>query len=219
MQFNKMEQYWDHYWKSKNIVSRIVDFMRTHYFSKIPIYRIGNLKNKVILEAGCGSSETLVKMAGKAKKVVGIDISPNSIRMSKKNFEMHKTPKNKYSLVLGDITKMKFKDNTFDVVFNAGVIEHFDDDKINNKPVEEMIRVTKKGGKVVILVPSVYSLFYVYYLISRIPGLNKMFPGEVSHRFYSFKIMKGQLDELNVKYNVRLCFRTMFIYLVAEITR
>ena len=52
---------------------------------------------------------------------------------------------------------MKFNNNTFDVTFNTGVIEHFDDDKINNKPVEEMIRVTKKKGKIIILVPSAYS--------------------------------------------------------------
>jgi ubiquinone/menaquinone biosynthesis C-methylase UbiE len=214
-----MTEYWDAYWKSKNIISRIVDFMRAHYFADIPLYYLGDFKGKTVLEAGCGSSETLVRIAKKAKKIVGIDISKNSISVSKAKFETSKTPKNKYSLVLGDITKMKFKDNTFDVVFNAGVIEHFDEDKINNKPVEEMVRVTKKNGKVVILVPSIYSIYYIYYLISRIPGLRKMFPGEKSHRFYSISMMKRQLDELNLKYKIKLCYRTMFLYLVAEITK
>lgn len=210
---------WEGYWKSRTILSRIVDFMRTHYFVDIPIHHLGNIKGKNILEAGCGTSESLVKIAKQAGKVVGLDFSNKSISLSKVNFEKHKIPKEKYSLVLGDIQKMKFKDNSFDITFNAGVIEHFDDDKINNKPVKEMIRVTKKGGRVVILVPCVYSLFYIYYLASRIPGLNKIYPGEESHRFYTFKMLKKQLDELNAKYKIRLCFRSLFVYLVAEITK
>lgn len=214
-----MAEYWDGYWESKNIISKIVDFMRVHYFADIPMYYIGNVKDKILLEAGCGSCETLVRIAKKAKKVVGLDISKKSILVSKIKFGMNKIPKDKYSFVLGDIQKMTFKDNTFDITFNAGVIEHFDDDKINNKPVREMVRVTKNGGKIIILVPSVYSIFYLYYLVSRIPGLNKIFPGEASHRFYSFKLMRNQLDELKVKYKIRLCFRTLFLYLVAEITK
>ncbi|MDP3765321.1 MAG: class I SAM-dependent methyltransferase [Nanoarchaeota archaeon] len=210
---------WEEYWKSRTIISRIVDFMRTHYFADIPIYYLGDIKGKNILEAGCGTSESLVRIAKKAKKVTGLDLSNKSISLSKANFRMHNIPKEKYSLVLGDIHKMKLEDGRFDITFNAGVIEHFDDDRINNKPVKEMIRVTKKGGKIVILVPCVYSLFYVYYLVSRIPGLNKIYPGEESHRFYTFEMLKNQLDELNVKYKIRLCFRSLFVYLVAEITK
>lgn len=210
---------WEEYWKSRNIVSKTMDFMRTHYFADIPLYHLGNIKGKNILEAGCGTSESLVRIAKKAKKVTGLDLSKKSVSLSKANFKRHNIPKEGYSLVLGDIQKMKFNDNSFDITFNAGVIEHFDGDKINNKPVEEMIRVTKKGGKIVILVPCVYSLFYIYYLISRIHGLNRIYPGEESHRFYTFKMLKSQLDELNVKYKIRLCFRSLFVYLVAEITK
>ncbi len=214
-----MREDWEKYWKSSTIVSRIVDFMRTHYFADIPIYYLDNIKGKNILEAGCGTSESLVRIARKAKKVTGLDLSNESISLSKANFEMHNIPKEKYSLVLGDIQDMKFKSNSFDITFNAGVIEHFDGDKINNRPVKEMIRVTKKNGKVIILVPSKYSLFYLYYLASRVPGLNKIYPGEESHRFYTFKMLKNQLDELNVRYKITLCFRSLFVYLVAKITK
>ena len=100
-----------------------------------------------------------------------------------------------------------------------GVMEHFDEDKINIEPLKEKLRVTKKNGKVVIFVPSKYSPFYLYYLISRIPGLNKIFPGEQKNSFYTFKMLRNQLDELNVKYKIRLCHRTLFLYLVAEIKK
>ena len=220
-----MKGYWDGYWKSKSIVSRIVDFMREHYFCKIPIYHMGNIKNKLILEPGCGTSETLVRIARQSKKVVGFDISKESLEVSRLNFKKHKVPKNKYELVLGDMHKMKFKDNSFDIVFNAGVMEHFDDDKINNVPLKEMVRVTKKGGQVVFLVPCVYSPYYLWYLVSRIPGLHRIFPGEENHRFYTFKIMKEQFEglkqeyNLNVKCKMRLCWRTMFLYMVGIIEK
>lgn len=214
-----MPEDWEKYWKKRTLMTRIVDFMRVHYFAYIPISYLGNIEGKNILEAGCGTSESLAKIAKKAKKVTGIDIAKQSLLRSKANFEKNKIPKEKFSLVLGNIQNMRFNDNTFDITFNTGVIEHFDDDKINNKPVEEMIRVTKKSGKVIILVPSVYSLLYIYYLISRIHGLNKLYPWEEEHRFYTFKMLKNQLDELNLKYKIKLCFRSLFVYLVAEIIK
>ena len=214
-----MAHYWEEYWGNKSIVSKIVDFMRVHYFANIPILYLGDIKGKSILEAGCGTSTTLVRLAKTTKRVTGIDISKKAVSLSKANFEMNRIPKEKYSLVVEDIQKMKFKSNTFDISFNTGVIEHFDKDRINNKPLEEMLRVTKKNGKIVILVPSKYSLFYLYYLLSRIHGLNKIFPGEESHRFYTFKMLKNQLDELNVEYKIKLCYRSLFLYLVAEITK
>ena len=192
--------------------------MRINYFADIPPSYLGDVRGKEILEAGCGTCESLVRVAKKAKKVTGMDISKKALERSKLNFEKNKVPKEKYSLVLGDIEKMKFKDNTFDITFNTGVVEHFDDGRINNGPVEEMVRVTKHGGKIVILVPSVYSPYYIYYLISRIPGLNGMFPWE-AHRFYTYKMLKNQLKVFNLKFKIRLNFKSLFLYIVAIIRK
>ncbi|MBI2208878.1 class I SAM-dependent methyltransferase [Candidatus Woesearchaeota archaeon] len=213
-----MPEDWEKYWKSKNILNRIVDFMRINYFADIPPSYLGNMEGKTILEAGCGTSESLVRIAKKAKKVTGIDISEKALERSRINFIRSKVQKKKYSLVLGDIQKMKFKDNTFDITFNTGVVEHFDDDKINSKPIEEMVRVTKKGGKIVILVPSIYSPYYIYYLFTRIPGLNGLFPWE-AHRFYTYKMLKNQLKALNLNFKIRLNFKSLFLYIVAIIRK
>ena len=55
---------------------------------------------------------------------------------------------------------MKFRDGTFDIVFNT-VIEHFDDDRINSI-LCRVIRVTKRR-KIVVLVPS--SILHTTYTI------------------------------------------------------
>ena len=211
-----MPEDWEKYWKKKTLLTRAVDFMREHYFLNIPIIYLGNYEGKTILEAGCGTSESLVRIAKKAKHVTAFDISPKALQLSKQNFEKHRIQKSKYSLALGNIQKMKFKDNTFDIVFNTGVVEHFDDDKINNKPVEEMVRVAKKGGKVVILVPMIYTPYYIYYLISRIPGLHGIFPWE-PHRFYTLRMMRKQLKPMGLKFKIKLDL--LSIYLVAEIRK
>ncbi|MBI1854238.1 MAG: glycosyltransferase [Planctomycetes bacterium] len=52
--------------------------------------------------------------------------------------------------VLADLFKMPFADATFDVVWNDGVIEHFDDP---SACVREMARVTRPAGRVALLVP------------------------------------------------------------------
>lgn len=218
-----MGEDWDKFWGSGVVFTSIINFGRKYYFSYIPIHHLGDIEDKLVLEAGCGTSETLCKIAKKAKKVVGVDISRHAVNISKKNFALNKIPKEKYRLMQGDIQKMPyFKDNTFDITFNTGVVEHFDDDRINNKPVEEMIRVTKKHGSIVFLVPCTYSPYYIYYLFSRIPGLNKIYPWE-DHRFYTLDMLEKQLKAMNrkqkIKYKIKLCWTSVLTYLVAEMEK
>mgnify|MGYP000165046597 CR=1 FL=1 len=80
-----MPENWEGYWKSKTILNKIVDFMRVNYFADIPVSYLGKLKGKNVLEAGCGTSESLVKVAKRAGEVTGIDISEKSISVAKSN--------------------------------------------------------------------------------------------------------------------------------------
>jgi SAM-dependent methyltransferase len=54
---------------------------------------------------------------------------------------------------------MPFKDNTFDLVYNSGVIEHFQEPD-NVEAIREMGRVTKANGKVIVIVPNSLCLWY-----------------------------------------------------------
>src|SRR5690606_25242155 len=49
-----------------------------------------------------------------------------------------------------DITNIKYKDNSFDIIMCNHVLEHVDDD---SKAVREMYRVLKPGGWAIFLVP------------------------------------------------------------------
>ena len=58
--------------------------------------------------------------------------------------------------VEGDIFSMPFKSETFDFVWNIGVIEHYSDKYIISL-LGEMLRVCRDGGAIAVGVPNFYS--------------------------------------------------------------
>lgn len=101
----------------------------------------GAFKNKKYLEIGSGTFFVGQRLAKEGAIVVGIDFSLSALRLAK--FYLDEEKLENYLLVCGDITKMPFKDNVFDVLYGGGVIEHFKD---TGGVVKENHRVLKKGG-------------------------------------------------------------------------
>ena len=98
-------------------------------------------KNKKYLEIGCGPFFIGQEIATKGAFVVGIDYSMNALKLAK--FYLDEEGMDNYLLVCGDIAKMPFKGDTFDLLYGGGVIEHFKD---TVGVVKENYRVLKKGG-------------------------------------------------------------------------
>lgn len=184
---------WNNFWKSNrsNFSKKILDFGRKYYFAEMTLKQLGEYREKLVLEPGSGSCESLVYIAKKAKKVVALDNAPEAIMLGECNFKAAKINKEKYDLVLGDIFDIPFSDNSFDLVFNAGVIEHFS----ALKPLQEMIRVTKKDGQTIILVPAKYSLYTLFFKILSL-GLKGIWE---EHKFYTKKMMRKELLQAGAK--------------------
>lgn len=190
---NKEKSEWDSYWETgnSNISKKIFNFGRKYYFAKKIANQLKDYKNKLVLEPGSGSCESLVHIAKKAKKVVGLDNSEKAMRLAHNNFKQAEIDKEKYWLCLGDLFEMPFPDNSFDIVFNAGVIEHFD----SIKPIKEMIRVAKRGGRIIIFVPAKNSLYsFIFWLLSM--GLKGIWH---KHEFYTKRMMKKELFQAGAK--------------------
>lgn len=93
-------------------------------------------KNKVCLDAGCGSGryvQAIIDLG--AKEVIGIDLNPV---IAKKNVT---NPKAK--ILEGDIRKIPFKDEYFDFVCCNGVLHHTENPK---EIIKELSRVLKPEG-------------------------------------------------------------------------
>ncbi len=98
--------------------------------------------NQKLLDAGCGGGFFL-KEAEKFLDCTGIDFSSQAISQAKKNCSS--------KLVLGTVSKLPFKSNSFNFVACLGSLEHFIEIK---KALSEMKRVLKKNGKINIFVPN-----------------------------------------------------------------
>jgi len=106
-------------------------------------------KTDKILELGCGRGGYLRNVSSilNARIAVGVDFSKATLPSSEGLSPLI------YDIEEGDLP---FKDETFDVVLLLDVIEHlFDPDNI----LQEMFRVLKKGGYVIITTPNLASWF------------------------------------------------------------
>lgn len=107
-----------------------------------------NFKNKVYLEIGCGPFFMGQKLAKLGAFVIGIDFSLAALKLAQ--FFLKEEKIKNYLLICGDITKMPLRDNTCDLLWGGGVIEHFQDTQV---VVSEIYRVLKKGGVALNTVP------------------------------------------------------------------
>ncbi|MDB9380723.1 class I SAM-dependent methyltransferase [Nodularia spumigena CS-584] len=106
----------------------------------------GNLKGSKILDVGCGDGVLTNMLARQGCQTSGIDYSLEAIRYAQLNSD----PCLKIDFRQGSVYALPWTDQTFDIVVSSDVIEHLTD---VNKFLEELVRVTRKGGLVVISTP------------------------------------------------------------------
>ena len=141
------KQIWDNAYKKKANKEEKKVWNRLNYllFKELPKVE----KSAFILEAGCGMSVLMNNLALGEHNVIGLDISSIALRNARKKCK-------KPILVLGDINYLPFKECSFDLVYNVGVIEHF----INpHNPLKEFARILKPHGTVLVVVPNRLNLW------------------------------------------------------------
>jgi glycosyltransferase involved in cell wall biosynthesis/precorrin-6B methylase 2 len=100
------------------------------------------LRDAKVLEVGTGTGNFSIEIAMREAKITGIDIEESSIKLAKRISQDFEITDN-IEFLLGDgfnLTKEGFKN--FDIVFNMGVLEHFED-KLIVKMLEEMAQAGK----------------------------------------------------------------------------
>ena len=126
------------------------------YFNAIIDYKF--IKNKKVLEIGCGLGSHASLLSENCKTYTGIDITDYSIEYSKKRFEIMKIKNGNF--ILADAENLPFENESFDYVWSWGVIHHsFNIEKI----ILEIHRVLKKKGKSTIMIYNKNSIRYYWY--------------------------------------------------------
>ena len=148
------------------------------YFSNAfakAIRTAANIKQGKILEPGCGGGMTCSKFAIQGFNITMMDLSKNALQKAVSRFQ-------EFSLdckfMLGDLFNIPLKDGQFDIVFNQGVMEHFRLAGLDaSLGVKEMLRVLKKDGILIIIVPAYFSpLFFIYKFFKFFKLVDKYWP-------------------------------------------
>ncbi len=99
-----------------------------------------------LLNAGCGDGLYERSLKKKMKEIVSFDLNKGDVQIAHAI-----NPAKNIAYCVGDIGDMPYKKDTFDCVICTEVLEHLVEER---KAIEELIRVLKKNGKLIITVPS-----------------------------------------------------------------
>ncbi len=143
-----------------------------------------------LLEIGCGTGGA-ADFLPKDLKYVGMDISSFAIEQAR---QRHIGEKNKEFIYSENNDKINFEDESFDFVMSIFVLEHF---KMPKQILDEMARVLKKNG----------------YLILMAPNLEMPFssPNAVRHKniFYKFGLSLLRIKDYFLRLLAFYRFRTL----------
>jgi ubiquinone/menaquinone biosynthesis C-methylase UbiE len=117
---------------------------RTH----LELLKVIPLQGRLILDAGCGPGTYGIILAEEGNDVIGIDISTDFVRKARDRGNQKAL---RFWPQIGDLERLPFKDNSFEVCFSGWVLHHFPD----LDPVcGELYRVLKPGGVIALAEPN-----------------------------------------------------------------
>lgn len=176
---SQTKSYYERYWKNQEVLS---DF--SYKWPKVKkLIPKGHVK---LLDFGCGKGTILGEMLKVNPKLdmVGADVSEEALNFAKKKY-----PKQTF-VKITEGQKLPFKSNTFDFITALDVLEHIYD---TDRAFEELARVLKPNGKILISVPYngllknlAISLFFFDYIFD---------PATPHIRFYTKNTMTKYLTK------------------------
>lgn len=129
------------YWSKENLLLRekgYFDYASRRMFKRY----LPDLTDKMILDVGCGQGMMMEYFSERGNKVIGIDITSHSVSFNALRG---------LTAIEADARNIPFAEDTFDLVYSLGVIEHFSG---TEQALKEQVRVCKPGGIVVAVVPN-----------------------------------------------------------------
>src|SRR3989338_4671620 len=143
-----------------------------------------------ILDVGCGNCRNLLPFFIKKFDCYGIDFSENMIKEAKK-FVSKKNMK--VNLKVGDVSKLPYKDKSFDYLLSFAVLHHLKNPEIR---IKEINMVLKNNGQAYI---SVWNKLQLRFLFKRKETYVKFGNEKRYYHFISFFEMRRFLKKYNFK--------------------
>lgn len=121
--------------------------IKGHYDSVDTIIEMSEVStNHTVLDLACGTGIVACEFAKYANRVIGLDITSDMLdqatKIQKKNNLLN------IEFNLANVENLPYQDNSFDIVFTRYSFHHFLDP---NRVFDEMIRVCKANGKIIVV--------------------------------------------------------------------
>ena len=192
-------QNWDEYWRrEKTIIGFLYDATASFYrrFIIKPNLRRSLKKHfnpgSKLLHAGCGGGQ-VDEGVTQIYSITALDISPCALHQYRQN---HKSED--VTVMQGTIFSTGLPAESFDGIYNLGVMEHFSIEEIS-AILSEFHRLLKPGGKAVLFWPPEYGASVIFMkcihrVIFNIMGRSKLHPDEPS-RIKSAKSIRSRATD------------------------
>lgn len=132
-----------------------VDALEKHALEEF-LTAVAPKPDDAILDAGCGSGRNLSLLAPRVGQMVGLDYSEAMLVRARDRLESEKL--SNVQLLQGDVTQLPFPADSFDVVVCASVLQYLNDTECE-RAIQELVRVCKPGGRLVLHVKNGTSLY------------------------------------------------------------
>ncbi len=133
--------HWEENWRSADFEEGVkfcaIDPLR-------PLFEKYLRPDSLMLEGGCGMGNYLAYYAARGYRVVGLDFAQSTLKA------LH-ARQPEVNLCGGDVSRLPFADDSFDLYYSGGVVEHFEGGA--EDALKEAARVLKKDGILLLSVP------------------------------------------------------------------
>lgn len=178
---------YEKYHKNLRLQKRVITENNFVYKNHLSLLR--GIRDKKVLDIGCGTGTISLFLATKNNDIVGLDISEKAIKIAIENAK-HLGLENRVKFIVCDYPNEKI-DGTFDLILLNDVLEHI---PCQSKALQTTIRLLKRNGIIFLSVPLKEAPLYKL-------GLLKKFDKEVGHlRRYSVE----EFTELIVGYGLTI---------------
>jgi SAM-dependent methyltransferase len=171
-------------------------------------YEYVSFRGKKVLDVGCGNGYVLSRYARAGADARGVDLTPTAVELSRRRFDLMSLGG---TFAVASAEELPFGDDEFDCVSSIGVVHHTPNTR---KAVNEIKRVLKPGGRVLLMVYHRNSAMYqvrfraqslvkrksMQQLVNEVDGVGNP-KGEVYSRDEFARLLEGFGD---LEFSVRL---------------
>lgn len=179
---------WDKMWTKDNYYASHDISTETDGISQLLFRALKGIKeNSSMLEVGSGPATRSIPITKEKQmqlSLIDILVSAHSLAQNRAD---------RYGVltkcIVGDGLNLPVADESYDVVISIGLNEHFYDEE-RSKIFQEMWRVTKKGGRTVVIVPNLLGIVGVEQAVKEINGTWTFGPAKL----FDKKELRGKME-------------------------